>query len=298
MELTPTSIMRSLVLVVLCVSAPHALAQARSAAQPPQGFTYTLTTTQASGRSGITGGPGAQSYVAHATVLGSRGRMDIVEGNTTLFAKGDYILFDSTEIVVVHPAAQSFNLVTEQTVAAVEQGALDSTIKVSDESVVLDLIGPGDTISGFPTTHYRMRLGFNMAALAMPVRLGSEAVTDYWVASIPGMGPNPMLGANAVGHASGGVPGVLRGLSLRVDSAAARMGRTIVLRSASATRITMGPGTRQESQTSTLVSDIKRAPVDKSYLIVPIQYKVAPLPGLSADSLSDGAKWKAPPPGE
>jgi hypothetical protein len=288
--------MRSLLLTFVGVSA--VAAQARPSTEPAQGYTYTLTTTQGAGRRGITGGPGTQSYVAHATVLGSRGRMDIVEGNTPLFAKGDYILFDSTEIVVVHPSTQTFNLVTEQTVAAVGQGAFDSTIKVSDESVALDLIGPGDTISGFPTTHYRMRLGFNMASLAMPIRLGSEAVTDYWVATIPGMGPNPMLGANSLGHGAGGVPGVLRALSLRVDSAATRMGRTIVLRSASATRITLGQGDRQESQTSTLVSDIKRAPVDRNYLIVPIQYKVAPLPGMSADSLSDGAKWKAPPPGE
>ena len=53
-----------------------------------------------------------------------------------------------------------------------------------------------------------------------------------------------------------------------------------------------------ESHTSAAVSDIKRASVDKNSLIVPIQYRVLALPGLPADSLGDGTKWKVPPPGE
>jgi len=265
------------------------------------GFTYTLTATSDSpaARPGVTGGPGSLSYVAHASVLGARGRMDVADGGVAdLFAKGDYLLFDSSEVVIVHPAKQEFVLLTQQTMAAA--GQLDTagfTMTLSDEKVAVDSIGPGDTISTYPTTRYRLTLAFNMDVnmAMMRMRVGSEAVTDYWVATIPGMAPNPMLRSNGV---SGGVPGMLKGLSLRVDSAAKRMGRAVVLRSSSTTRINGGPGRVTESHTSAVVSDLKRAPVDKSLLVVPIQFRVAPLPGLPADSLGDGAKWKVPPPSE
>jgi hypothetical protein len=210
----------------------------------------------------------------------------------------------------VHPAAQQFVLLTEQTVRASGKpdsaGKADSAglnnLKLSEEKVLLDSIGPGDTISTFPTTRYRLTIAFNMelamAPQLLPMRVGSEAVTDYWVATIPSMSPNPLLRSNGVGGRGGGVPGMLHALSLRVDSAASRMGRTIVLRSTSTTRINAGVGRVAESHTSAAVTDIKRAPVDKNSLIVPIQYKVFPLPGLPADSLGDGAKWKVPPRGQ
>jgi len=292
---------RTPILALGACAARMAGAQHVVPAPPSTGFTYTLTATADSptARPGVTGGPGSQRYVAHASVLGSRGRMDIVEGGVPdLFDKGDYLLFDSSEVVIVHPAKQQFVLLTEQTVGATGIDTIASSIKLSDEKIALDSIGPGDTISAFPTTRYRLTLAFNIAVSlgdTVMVRVGSETVTDYWVASIPGMAPNPLLRSNGVN--GGGVPGMLHAFSLRVDSASRRMGRTIVLRSSSTTRTNAGPGRVAEGHNSSAVTDIKRAPVDKNSLIVPIQYRVVPLPGLPADSLGDGAKWKVPPRG-
>src|SRR4051812_14619570 len=100
--------MTRLTSLIFCLSASMARAQ-RPVATPTSGFTYTLTATAESptARPGVTGGPGSQSYVAHASVLGARGRMDIVEGGVPeLFQKGDYLLFDSSEVVIVHPSMQ------------------------------------------------------------------------------------------------------------------------------------------------------------------------------------------------
>lgn len=276
----------------------------RPVAAPAPGFTYTLTVNadSPSAPPGVTGGPGSQGYIAQAAVLGARGRMDIIEGGIPeLFSKGDYLLFDSSEVVVVHPSTQQFILLTQQAMNA--GGQLDTTafsMKMSDEKVLLDSIGPGDTISTFPTTRYRLTIAFNMqlSVASMAVRVGSEAVTDYWVATIPGMAPNPLLRSNGMSTGKAGVPGMMHAFSLRVDSASSRMGRTIVLRSTSTTRINAGPGRSTASHMGAVVSDVRRASVDKNSLIVPIQYKVLPLPGLPADSLGDGAKWKVPPPGE
>ncbi|HEY4307262.1 MAG TPA: hypothetical protein VGM82_22515 [Gemmatimonadaceae bacterium] len=298
--------MKQFTIAVFCFAgafAPPATAQ-RSVVSATPGFTYTLTVSgdSPSMPQGVTGGAGSQGYIAKAAVLGARGRMDIVEGGIPeLFAKGDYLLFDSTEVVVVHPSAQQFVLLTQQAMNA--GGQLDTTafsMKMSDEKVLLDSIGPGDTISTFPTTRYRLTIAFNMelSVASMAMRVGSEAITDYWVATIPGMAPNPLLRSNGMNTGKAGVPGMMHAFSLRVDSASSRMGRTIVLRSTSKTRINPGAGRATASHTGAVVSDVRRAPVDKNSLIVPIQYNVLPLPGLPADSLGDGAKWKVPPPGE
>lgn len=290
--------MRLLISTLCCAVALRAYGQRPAAAN---GFTYTLTVTTQSplSRPGVTGGAGSQNYVGTVSVLGQRGRLDVTDGGAPeLFAKGDYLLFDSSEVVIVHPSSQTFVLLTQQTLAST--GALDTAdfkLTVSDEKVQLDSIGPGDTISTFPTTRYRLTLAFNMSLdmAVMRTRVGSEAVTEYWVATIPGMTPNPLVRSNGM---SGGVPGMLKALSLRVDSVTARMGKTIVLRTSSTTRITAGPGQSIESRNSSVVSDVKHAAVDKNSLIVPLQFKVAPLVGLPADSLGDGAKWKVAPPSE
>src|SRR4051812_6236280 len=98
------NIMRNIFPILCCVALAHGHAQRASTRAP--GFTYTLTVTAESpaSRPGITGGAGSQNYVGNASVLGSRGRLDIVDGGIPeLFAKGDYLLFDSTEVVIVHP---------------------------------------------------------------------------------------------------------------------------------------------------------------------------------------------------
>src|SRR4051812_29874947 len=76
------------------------------------GFGYTLRVVGAPGSGGalIAGSAAdAQNYVGRSVVAASRGRMDILSGGIeSLFAKGDYLLFDSTDVVVVHPATKEF----------------------------------------------------------------------------------------------------------------------------------------------------------------------------------------------
>src|SRR5215211_1008445 len=53
----------------------------------------------------------AQNYAGRVVFAAGRGRMDVTEGGAeALFKKGDYILFDSTDLVIVHPEAQEFLL--------------------------------------------------------------------------------------------------------------------------------------------------------------------------------------------
>jgi hypothetical protein len=242
----------------------------------------------------------AESYVGHAVFAANRGRLDIVEGaaEPTLGA-GDYILFDTTAVVVVHPQTREFTIVRrDSSLNDLDRlNALGVTVTLSDVKVQLDSLGPSDTIAGIPTTHYRMTTAFNMsvAAAAMVQRMGTEAVTDYWVAVVPGLPNNPLLRANGI-PGGAGMTGLFRDLERRVDSASARMGKAVTLRSKTVTRLIEGPGSSATVEQTSEVSDVVRRLVDEDLLMLPPDYKYRPPPGAAADTVLDaGAKWRRPP---
>lgn len=271
-----------------------------ASAQTAPGFTYTIRVTGSSPTSapGITGGAGAQSYVGRATAIDSRGRLDVTDGGIDgLFEKGDYILFDATDMVVVHPAQRRFMSITREAsmAAMAHMDSLGMTIRLSDEKVTLDSVGLGDTISGNPTVRYRLTMAFNMSMDLGQIqqRLGTQTVTDYWVARVPGLPPNPLLRSNGISGPN--MTGMFKALSMRVDSVSRRMGNTIALRAISTTNINTGPGQVMETRQSAEVSDIRPAGVDVSLLVLPAAYKAEPFPGTPEAKTGDGAKWKAPP---
>ena len=69
--------------------------------------------------------------------------MDIVEGGVeTLFGKGDYLLFDSTDVIVVHPSTHDFVAIPRD-IASRSMGRLEAMglrIAIADEKVLLDSV--------------------------------------------------------------------------------------------------------------------------------------------------------------
>jgi hypothetical protein len=242
---------------------------------------------------------GSQSYVGHAVFAANRGRLDIVDGSSSSFSKGDYVLFDTAQLVIVHPRTRNFTIVRgDSGFADLDRlSALGVKLTLSAVKVQLDSVGPSDTVAGFPTTHYRMTTAFNMSveAASMAQRLGTESVTDYWVAVVPGLPNNPLLRANGVpGRA--GMAGLFRELARRVDSASARMGEAVALRSKTVSRLTEGPGATTTAEQTSEVSGIQRRIVDENLLILPAGYTYSPPPGAQGDTTLDvGARWRRPP---
>jgi hypothetical protein len=268
------------------------------------GTSYTVSATGAAGRlgTGSTAPSMLQNYIGHVVFAAGRGRMDIVEGGVeSMFGKGDYLLFDSTDVIVVHPSAREF-LAIPRDLASRGMDQLEAMglhVAIADEKVTLDSINVGDTVAGLPTRHFRMTVAFNMAMDAglMQQRLGTESVIDYWVTSSSLVPPNPLLRANgfAVGPMTGGM---FRTLSSKVDSVAAKMGTTSALKTRAITRLMTGPGKTVETQQVYEISDIAQRDVDDDLLVLPAGLSAAALPGTelsraSLDSLS--AKWRAPP---
>jgi hypothetical protein len=285
--------------------APNRIALAQSgrsgAGIPGVAYTIRVSSQPRSGAGPSSGAiDSAQSYVGHGVFAANRGRLDIVEGSAEpAFAKGDYLLFDTTEIVVVHPRTRDFTIVhRDSTLTDLDRlSALGVKVTLSDVKVQLDSLGPSDTVAGFETTHYRMTTAFDMSveAASMLQRLGTESVTDYWVAMVPGLPNNPLLRANGV-PGGPGMGGMFHDLSRRVDSASARMGQAVALRSRTVSRLIEGPGSSTTVEQRSQVSDIARRIVDESLLIVPAGYVYQGAPGASGDTASDaGAKWRRPP---
>jgi len=201
--------------------------------------------------------------------------------------------------VIVRPAAQAFlalpHDVTIQGMTALE--AMGVKVTIAEEKVTLDSLGPSDTVAGFPTKHYRMTTAFTMSMDAgiMQQRLATENVTDYWVAMVPGLPENPLLRANGIAGASP-MTGMFKGFSLKVDSAAKRMGSSVALRTVTVSRLIDGQGANTMLEQRSEVSNIERKLVDESLLVLPAGYQAKPLPGGQSQIGEDaGAKWKTLP---
>lgn len=247
------------------------------------GYAYTLHVTSeqvAHGSAPATSAGAGPSYTGHAIVLGAKGRIDIVDGGAdSLFQKGDYLLFDTTDVVVVHPSRHDYVRVPRDSGAKAMDPlqALGVKVTLSDQKVALDSLGASDTISGVPTRHYRLTIAFNMTldAGVMQQRLATESVTDYWVASIADMRANPLLRVNALQMGTGGM---FAAISARVDSAAARMGQAVALRSRATTRVMLAPGASVETRQTMDVSELRRVSVDSTLLSAPSGYKEGRVP--------------------
>ena len=298
------------ILRLVLVSLAAARAASAQTSGPPRltssGTSYTVSATGASGPLGgslrATGATTLQNYIGHVVFARGRGRMDVVEGGVeTLFGKGDYLLFDSTDVMIVRPATREFLIIPRDVASrSMERlSAMGMHIAVADEKVALDSVSVGDTVAGLPTRHYRMTVAFNVAmdAGVFQQRLGTESVIDYWVSAAPSIPPNPLLRANgfAVGPVVGGM---FRSLSMKVDSVAARMGSMSALKTKATTRLLTGPGAAVETQQMYEISNIARRDVDDDLLILPRGYSAVAFPGDDAQpAMLDSAagKWRQLP---
>ncbi len=143
-------------------------------------------------------------YSGHGFALGRRLRIDIVDGALPPLAdKGDYMLFDSTGITVVHPSKKEFvsfpldfpNKMMEQ------MQALGMTITLGDMAFKFDTLPGTDTIAGFPTRHYKQTVGYTITMDGMGVsqQMKSQATNEYWMATVPGLGLSPLQQAGQLG---------------------------------------------------------------------------------------------------
>ena len=281
---------------------------------PGLSYTMTVTTTPHGAAPAPAPAPassGAQKVIARVTEAAGRGRIDVLEGTFGAgFGKGDYMLFDSTEFVIVRPGSKEFTPVPgglETKSIEMLQSLPGVQLTVANVKVSLDTIRRVDTIEGLPTRHYRLAIAYDIAldAGVMKETIGTSVQSDFWMADLPGFPPTPFSQVTAGtggGGASGGAggSGALKELVAKVNSATAALHRGVPLKSVSLSRMTEGAGPPTEMEQTNVVSDYMPAMVDASRLMLPSGYTAAPMPGMEnfpGATVSDdaGAKWRVRP---
>lgn len=260
------------------VAAAPARAQTRANGSAVNGVAYDIrvssTPTAGLGMAAALGAA-SQDYTGHAVFAGRRGRLDIVDGGVaSLLKKGDYVLFDSSSITVVHPATQEYIPISAQMASDMfdQLQSLGVTISLGDLKVTLDTLRGADTVAGYPTRHFRMTTAFTMSldAAIMQQRFAAESITDYWVASVPGLPGDALLRVNSLTTAP--LSGVFKQLSVKVDSAAALMGSGAALKSKTVSRFIQGPGSSATTEQTSEVLNVKQVQVAGRMLGVPSGY--------------------------
>ena len=278
------------------------------AAQSPDaipGLSYTMTvTTTPYGAAAASAAGAAQKVIARVTEAAGRGRIDVLEGTFGAgFGKGDYMLFDSTDFVIVRPGSKEFTPVPgglETKSIEMLQSLPGVQLSVGNVKVSLDTIRRVDTIQGLPTRHYRLAIAYDIAldAGVLKETITTDVRSDFWMADLPGFPPTPFSQVTA--GAGGGGGSALGDLIAKVNSATAALHRGVPLKSVSISRMTEGAAPPTEIEQTNVVSDYEPAMVDASRLMLPPGYTVAPMPGMenfpgATPSADAAAKWRVRP---
>ncbi len=171
-------------------------------------------------------------YSGHGFALGKRLRIDIVDGALPPLAeKGDYMLFDSTGITVVHPSKKEFvPIPLDFPNKAIEQmQAMGMSITLGDMALKFDTLPGTDTIAGYPTRHYRQTVGYTITIDGMGTsqQMKSQATNEYWMATVPGLGLSPLQQAGQLGGASQSMSALpqFKELAVKIDSISRHLSR-------------------------------------------------------------------------
>jgi hypothetical protein len=220
----------------------------------------------------------APGYSGHGFALGKRLRIDIVDGALPPLAdKGDYMLFDSTGITVVHPSKKEFvPIPLDFPNKAIEQmQAMGMSIKLADMALKFDTLPGTDTIAGYPTRHYRQTVSYTITIDAMGTtqQMKSQATNEYWMATVPGLGLSPLQQAGQLGGGSQNMSALpqFKELAVRIDSISRHLTGSAVRVKATTNSDAAGAGTMGLDTTSEM-SNLKRAPVADGMFVVPSDY--------------------------
>ncbi len=267
-------------LALSATSLPLAPLIAQAHAQQSQGIEFDVKTTMsASGSMGAMLAGMTPGYTGHGVQIGQRMRIDIVEGAIPpLGEKGDYILFDTSGMTVVHPSKKEFVPIPKDfSSKALEQmQSMGMSITIGGVAVTLDILPGTDTIAGFPTRHYRTTVSYTMSieGMGQSQQMKTSATSEYWMASIPGLAASPLQQTGQLGGGSQGLSGASLGpfkdLAAKSDSITRRMSGTAV-RTKTTSNSDTGAGAMTLDIGSEL-SSLKHSPINESLFVVPSDY--------------------------
>jgi hypothetical protein len=249
-------------------------------------FDMKMNVSVSGGMSGMVAGM-VPSYSAHGAAVAARLRIDIVDGALPPLAeKGDYLLFDTAGVTVVHPSKKEFVVVPRDVPSkTLEQiQAMGMTVAVGGIALKLDTIPGTDTVAGLPTRHYRTTIDYTVTLDGMGTsqQMRTRATSEYWTASVAGLTSSPLLQTSQISGGGGlnamSSSGPFKELSARSDSLTQRMRGTAV-RIKAATNTDMGMGGAVEIDMTAELSNVTHGPIAAGLFAAPSDYARGASPG-------------------
>jgi hypothetical protein len=258
------------------------LAAATSQRTSP-GYTYRLDMT---GRVSEPNGRTTDFVVmsGHALVTDKAGRLDIDRASLDRGAvaqKDSYILYDSTSMTIVSPTSrQIVRLPLEHLERALSAArASDAGVEVSDPSVNLEQLGPGEPILGMATTKYRITQDYKVATKgASTTRNSTERIVqDFWMADAPKHFANPFARLRHLGASPNG--------GYRDVAAAATADRVkdhgIALKTVTTISSTSSRNEVTQTVSTMQVTELQTENIDDDILVAPTDYQAVALSDLA-----------------
>jgi hypothetical protein len=257
-------------------------------------FTATAITPEGGSRPTMPEKFEATDFATVVVWAAGRGRMDIVEGKQSgFFGTGDYILFDSTDYIIVHPATNTFFRVPA------ELNTPPAPRASPNATATLDSLGAGDVMGGYATQHYRVTTRYAMS----PPAIDRQMTAEYWLADIANLPPFPF--GMPAGGAGAGLSATSNEMADRIAMLKTDrpMGKVLIKSTVSTRVATLSRGNNGGDVTRE-IGGIKSVEVDVERLVLPEGMKETVMAGMekflpSASLLSKdgGAKWRVRPSG-
>lgn len=224
--------------------------------------------------------------VGHITISGSSMRMD-VQGRSPFSRVADVDLGDSLSIISTDTgSAQVLSVLNHRKKEYVQfapavltarmrarkaKEPYASRIDFAGSSVRVDSLGPGDTIAGYATVHYRVSVVFRVS-IAGNVVGGQDVTADYFVA--PALAEFTHAGEilDGLGVQTGFAPGDPKDFLAQLDSARKRVSAALSLRTVTDSKASIfGTGVTRSLTFET--ANVRRVESAASAFIVPSSYK-------------------------
>jgi hypothetical protein len=260
---------------------------ARAARLPALGLRYSFTT-----RSSTTGGDGSERdqlmLAGTGQVLGANARLDVTDAASVfLLKKGNYVLVkgESATLTIVDASARNYYELSAADIGqgmAAFAGPAGALVRIDLSGVETrgETIGAGPTLSGYPTTQYRIsqRYTMKMSIFGKKSTLTSTSTIDYFLA--PSVTQDLVYPFADLGLAIGqSMPGNGMGeLARQLLAEQRRLFSGAPMKTQTRTESVDDKGRRSVSTYTNEITNVERVAIDQSIFTIPASYTVAPSP--------------------
>lgn len=244
----------------------------------------------------VEGAPDTGVIIGRAVGSGDKVRMDItMKGSraqvTPLSNEGamTMILSDSGKTVTYLDAKNSRYIRMKPAEMFAQSQQMGVKMDLTDTRATVDSLGPGPSILGHPTTHYRVgtAMTMNIDAMGQQQTVTIASTSDYYYAADIKAALNPFTSLSGSDMAAA-LSSTSKEFADKLKVAQARLPRGTPLRATSKATMTTGGQTRV-TNTDALVTAIKWVDADPRAFEIPSTYTPMTLPGLTGPPPSGGA---------